>query len=200
MWRALAIDSEDMPLTVTVRSSSHGGAPSTGTGAAFTIAPVGASGNLVYWSPTGSTNAGTGMVGNTLLSGMSVGGESVTQVLVPSDVGSQYALVPGIRWTSRTTNAPSPASAATPPRRTATSSPSTTPIRGAVCWPRDSRGRWALRPWMSLLWAPAGTTPSFSPGWESRRFPSTTGPPTTTSPSRPSGPAATARPAPPALR
>ena len=87
MWRALAVDSEDMPLTVTVRSSSHGGAPSTGTGAAFTIAPVGASGNLVYWSPTGSTNAGTGMVGNTLLSGMSVGGESVTQVLVPTDVG-----------------------------------------------------------------------------------------------------------------
>ena len=87
MWRALAIDSQDMPLTVTISSSSQGGAPSTGTGAAFSIAPVGASGNLVYWSPTGSTNAGTGPVGNTLLSGMSVGGESVTQVLVPTDVG-----------------------------------------------------------------------------------------------------------------
>jgi hypothetical protein len=87
MWRALAIDTEDMALTVTVRSSSHGGAPSKGTSAAFTIAPVGASGNLVYWSPTGSTNAGTGTVGNTLLSGISIGGESVTQVLVPSDVG-----------------------------------------------------------------------------------------------------------------
>ena len=87
MWRALAIDSQDVALAVKIRSSSHGGAPSTGTSAAFSIAPVGASGNLVYWSPTGSTNAGTGTVGNTLLSGMSVGGESVTQVLIPTDVG-----------------------------------------------------------------------------------------------------------------
>jgi hypothetical protein len=86
MWRALAIDTESMPLTVTIRSSSHGGAPSTGTSAGFTIAPVGASGNLVYWSPSGSTNASTGPVGNTMLSGISVGGESVTQVLVPTDV------------------------------------------------------------------------------------------------------------------
>ena len=89
MWRALAIDSEDMPLTVTISSSSHGGAPSTGTSTAFSIAPVGASGNLVYWSPMGSTNAGTGPVGNTLLSGFAVGGESVTQVLVPTDVGQE---------------------------------------------------------------------------------------------------------------
>lgn len=87
MWRALAIDSQGIALTVTISSSSHGGAPSKGTGAAFSIAPVGASGNLVYWSPSGSTNANTGPVGNTLLSGMSVGGESVTQVLVPTDVG-----------------------------------------------------------------------------------------------------------------
>jgi hypothetical protein len=88
MWRALAIDSQDMAISATISSSSHGGAPANGSTNVFSIAPVSASGNLVYWSPTGSTNAGTGPVGNTMLSGFAVGAESVTQgVLVPSDVG-----------------------------------------------------------------------------------------------------------------
>ncbi len=86
MWRALAIDSEEMAISVTISSSSHGGAPSKGTTSVFSIAPVGASGNLVYWSPMGSTNAGTGPVSPTFLFGFAVGAESVTQVLVPSDV------------------------------------------------------------------------------------------------------------------
>jgi hypothetical protein len=88
MWTQLGIDSNDMPLTVTISSSSHGGAPQAGTTTIFTIAPVGASGNLVYWSPTGSTNAGTGMVGNTVLSGFSVGDDKIKQVLVPTDLVS----------------------------------------------------------------------------------------------------------------
>ncbi len=88
MWSHLGIDSNDMPLTVKISSSSHGGAPAAGTSSTFTIAPVGASGNLVYWSPTGSTNAGTGMVGNTVLSGFSVGSEMVKQVLVPTDIAT----------------------------------------------------------------------------------------------------------------
>ena len=88
MWSHLGIDSNDMPLTVKISSSSHGGAPAAGTSSTFTIAPVGASGNLVYWSPSGSTNAGTGMVGNTVLSGFSVGSEMVKQVLVPTDIAT----------------------------------------------------------------------------------------------------------------
>jgi hypothetical protein len=88
MWSKLGIDSNDMPLTVTISSSSHGGAPSAGTTGTFTIAPVGASGNLVYWSPSGSTNANTGPVGNTVLSGFSVGDDMVKPVLVPTDIST----------------------------------------------------------------------------------------------------------------
>jgi hypothetical protein len=85
MWEALGIHSADMALSVTVSSSSHGGAPSAGTTIAFTIAPVGASGNLVYWSPTGSTSGGmTVGASTTTLSGFAVGDEMVTQVLTCS--------------------------------------------------------------------------------------------------------------------
>ena len=73
-----------MPLTVTIRSSSHGGAPSAGTPVSFTIAPVGASGNLVYWSPTGSTSGGMTVSGQTTLNGFAVGDETITQVLTCS--------------------------------------------------------------------------------------------------------------------
>jgi hypothetical protein len=86
MWQALAVDSNDMTLSVTISSSTNGGAPSTGTGAAFSVAPVGAEGNLVYWSPMGSTNEGTGPVSPTLLSGFSVGSDGTTPVLTPADV------------------------------------------------------------------------------------------------------------------
>ncbi len=81
MWRGLGVDSADMPMTVTIRSSSHGGAPSMGTQTSFTIAPVGASGNLVYWSPTGSISGGMTVSGQTTLNGFAVGDETVKQVL-----------------------------------------------------------------------------------------------------------------------
>src|ERR1022692_170925 len=71
IWQALATHTEDMPITVTVRGSANGGTPSAGSANIFTIAPVGAQGNLVYWSPSGATNAGLGAVGATLLSGFS---------------------------------------------------------------------------------------------------------------------------------
>lgn len=93
MWTALAGHTQDMPITVTVRGvSANGGTPSAGIPSVFTVAPVGAGGNLVYWSPTGATNAGTGTVGATKLSGFSVGDEKVEQVLIPSNVAqTQWA-------------------------------------------------------------------------------------------------------------
>jgi hypothetical protein len=84
MWRGLGADSADTALTVTVSSSSHGGAPAAGNPVSFTIAPVGASGNLVYWSPSGSTNGGMMVSGQTTLNGFAVGDESITQVLTCS--------------------------------------------------------------------------------------------------------------------
>ena len=90
MWTALAGHTQDMPITVTVRgASANGGTPSAGIPSVFTVAPVSAGGNLVYWSPKGATNAGTGTVGATKLSGFSVGDDTVEQVLVPTDVKSQ---------------------------------------------------------------------------------------------------------------
>ena len=86
MWRALGIDSSGGSFSVTISSSSHGGAPAAGTTSGFSMAPVGASGSLVYWSPMGSTNAGTGVPGKTVLSGFAVGDDGVTQVLAPTDV------------------------------------------------------------------------------------------------------------------
>ena len=80
MWLALAGHTQSMPITVTILSS-HGGVVAAGSTAAFTIAPVGASGSLVYWSPTGSTNGGPGESGLTTLNGFAVGDESVGQVL-----------------------------------------------------------------------------------------------------------------------
>ena len=89
-WVALAAHTQDMQLSVTVRgASANGGTPSGGVPSAFTIAPVPAGGNLVYWSPKGATNAGTGTVGATKLSGFAVGDDTVEQVLVPTDVKSQ---------------------------------------------------------------------------------------------------------------
>ncbi len=80
MWLALAGHTQDMPMKVAVLSA-HGGAVSMGTTANFTVAPVGASGTLVYWSPTGSTNGGSAVPGQTTLNGFAVGAEGVEQVL-----------------------------------------------------------------------------------------------------------------------
>jgi hypothetical protein len=83
LWSALAAHSQDLPITVTVRGASKaGGAPSRGTTGDIRIAPAGASGTLVYWSTAGMTN-GQPKNGDTMLSGFTVGDESVVTVLKP---------------------------------------------------------------------------------------------------------------------
>src|SRR5665213_2955143 len=101
-WTALALHSQDMPITVTVRgASANGGTPSAGAASSFTIAPVAAQGTLVYWSPSGSTNGGTtGIIGATLLSGFSVGDDQTNPVLVPSDVKTTWE-TPDQGWNVR---------------------------------------------------------------------------------------------------
>jgi hypothetical protein len=85
MWVALASHTRDMPITVTVRGASATGANvAKGTSGAFTIAPVGASGTMVYWSASGSTH-GTPTNADTVLSGFAVGDESVVTVLKVGD-------------------------------------------------------------------------------------------------------------------
>ncbi len=80
MWLGLASHTQSMPIEVTVLSA-HDGAVATGTSASFSVAPVGASGSLVYWSPQGSTNGGGSVAGLTTLYGFEVGDDSVNQVL-----------------------------------------------------------------------------------------------------------------------
>jgi hypothetical protein len=80
MWLGLANHTENVPIQVTVLSA-HGGAVSTGTSASFTIAPVGPSGSLVYWSPSGATYGGSNVAGQPTLNGFAVGDDSVGQIL-----------------------------------------------------------------------------------------------------------------------
>jgi hypothetical protein len=82
-WVALARDTQDMPLTVTIRSALAGGAPRAGTSSTFTIAPAAASGTVAYVSPTSFT-----ALAAPALNGFAIGGESVEQLLIPSDVTS----------------------------------------------------------------------------------------------------------------
>jgi len=85
MWVALAGHTRDMPITVTVRGASKaGGAASVakGTTGDIFIAPVSASGTMVYWSTSGQTY-GQPKPGDTTLSGFAVGDESVVKVLTP---------------------------------------------------------------------------------------------------------------------
>jgi hypothetical protein len=85
MWQALSSHSRDVPITVTVRGASKAGGASSvakGTSGDITIAPVGASGTMVYWSTSGMTY-GQPKNGDTILSGFDVGDESVVTVLKP---------------------------------------------------------------------------------------------------------------------
>ena len=85
MWAALASHSRSTPITITVRGASKtGGASSVarGTSGDISIAPVGASGTMVYWSTSGMTY-GQPKNGDTMLSGFDVGDESVVAVLKP---------------------------------------------------------------------------------------------------------------------
>jgi hypothetical protein len=95
MWTALAQDTRDMVITVSVRGASmSGGSVAKGTSGNITIAPVGASGTMVYWSTKGSTN-GTPTNDETLLSGFAVGDESVVTVLTPGQAVNPPADVMG---------------------------------------------------------------------------------------------------------
>src|SRR5262249_24744888 len=85
-----AAHTRDLPITVSVRGASSvaGGAGAGGSGVAkgttgtFTIAPVAAAGNIVYWSSSGVTY-GPPAATDTLLSGFTLGDESVVDVLRP---------------------------------------------------------------------------------------------------------------------
>ncbi len=101
-WAALAAHSAGMSIAVTVRgASANGGTPSGGAPSSFTIAPVSAQGNLVYWSPSGSTSGGnSGAVGMTTLSGFSVGDDQTNPVLIPSQVKPTWE-TPDVGWNVR---------------------------------------------------------------------------------------------------
>jgi hypothetical protein len=93
IWVNLAAHSRDMTIGVTVRSANSSGTVLMGSSTSFTIAPAAASGKMVYWSTSGSTN-GTPTGSETFLSGFAVGDESVVQVLTPAQVAG-YS-VPGM--------------------------------------------------------------------------------------------------------
>src|SRR5262245_6797934 len=85
MWTNLAVHTRDMPIKVTVRSAPIGGGQvMVGSTVYFTIAPVQANGNLVYWSTSGTTYFNGRPNGSeTVLHGFSVGDEGVVEVLRP---------------------------------------------------------------------------------------------------------------------
>jgi len=84
MWEALRADSQDVPMTITVRSGEFSGGTlsgeALGSSGALGIAPVGAPGAIVYWAIVG------GMAGTGILEGFSVGDESVETVLTGPQV------------------------------------------------------------------------------------------------------------------
>ena len=81
-WLALATHVVDSPITVTARTLGPSGLSAAST-ASFTIAPVGASGQMVYWALRGFDASNTD---NEELFGFSVGDASVTSVLKVAQV------------------------------------------------------------------------------------------------------------------
>ncbi len=85
MWNALRTDSPTEPMTVSVRGGVLSGAAlqgeALGTSAPMGVAPVQATGAIVYWTTNDSTT------GTSEVKGFSAGDESVESVLSPS----QYA-------------------------------------------------------------------------------------------------------------
>ena len=84
MWDALSTDSQDVPMTITVRSGQLNGTTlsdeALGSSGSLGIAPVGAPGAIVYWAIVG------GMSGTGILEGFSVGDETVETVLTGPQV------------------------------------------------------------------------------------------------------------------
>ncbi len=81
-WANLAAHVVDLPVTVTVRTQGKAGLSAAST-ATFTVAPVGAAGQLVYWALRGYDATDSS---NTQLYGFSVGDDSVTSVLTVPQV------------------------------------------------------------------------------------------------------------------
>jgi hypothetical protein len=84
MWNDLAAHSQDVPMTVGVRSGQLSGGTLTneaaGSSGAIGIAPVGAPGSIVYWAIVdGQSGAG-------VLKGFAIGDESVVSVLTGPEV------------------------------------------------------------------------------------------------------------------
>jgi hypothetical protein len=83
MWSALAAHQGDAPIEVTVRGAAWNGTsltspPQTGSKGTIRVAPVGASGAIVYWTTSGGT----------ALKGFSVGAETVREVLRPAQTSA----------------------------------------------------------------------------------------------------------------
>lgn len=80
MWNSLRADSPTEAMTLTVRGAANNGGALTGEslGSSYPIgiAPVQATGSIVYWTTSGTS----------ALKGFSPGDESVAQVLIPSQV------------------------------------------------------------------------------------------------------------------
>jgi hypothetical protein len=75
LWNALSTNVVDQPITLSVRAlNSTTGQVSQGATQIFTVAPVQAQGTIVYWTTSGGS----------ALKGFSVGQETVTPVLTPS--------------------------------------------------------------------------------------------------------------------
>ena len=83
LWMPLSSHVLDEPITMTIRGvAATGGTPSVGTSAPMTIAPVKASGSMVYWSTIGLETTDT----NSKLQGFGVGDESVVDALTVPQV------------------------------------------------------------------------------------------------------------------
>jgi hypothetical protein len=91
LWKTVARNSQDQVLSFSVRavqSAANGNAPSASSKSELTIAPVSASGSLVYWS-TKSVKPPTSNQDNTsdaALNGFAVGDEGIVAVLTPPQV------------------------------------------------------------------------------------------------------------------
>lgn len=82
MWEALQLHSVDEPITVTVRGVTWTGSawsePSTGSTGDIRIAPVSATGSIVYWTSAGGS----------ALKGFNIGEETVHPVMTPAQAGT----------------------------------------------------------------------------------------------------------------
>jgi hypothetical protein len=94
MWDALRADSQDVPMTVSIRSGRFDGtklsAEALGSNGPIGIAPVGAPGSIVYWAIV-DYKGQSGMGGTGVLEGFSIGDESVVTVLTGPQVQQSAA-------------------------------------------------------------------------------------------------------------